>query len=177
MPGLWIGPSLGVCERQPVDVSLTHWCFSLSLSLSPSFSLSLKINTYNVLKKNVNLTLLSTWHKSRVYRWSPDRTCNKRESISLPLYLWVLNFNGQQNHLNRFFKEQSTGPLSEFLIQWAWVRDSAFEFLTGFQVILMMLVPGPQGCILIPEMTFFLPLGFAHTALPCIARSTLFSQL
>ena len=32
------GPWLGVCERQPVDVSLTHQCFS------PSLPISLKIN-------------------------------------------------------------------------------------------------------------------------------------
>ena len=36
------GPWLGVCERQPVDVSLTHQCFSSSLS--PSLPISLKIN-------------------------------------------------------------------------------------------------------------------------------------
>ena len=36
------GPQLGVCERQPVDVSLTYECFSSSLS--PSLPLSLKIN-------------------------------------------------------------------------------------------------------------------------------------
>ena len=29
------GPQLGACERQPVDVSLTHWCFFPSLLLSP----------------------------------------------------------------------------------------------------------------------------------------------
>ena len=45
------GPRLGVCERQPIDVSLSHSCFSPSLS--PSLPLSLKINktflkiTYN----------------------------------------------------------------------------------------------------------------------------------
>ena len=37
------GPQSGACERQPhTDVSLTHQCFSPSLS--PSFPLSLKIN-------------------------------------------------------------------------------------------------------------------------------------
>ena len=36
------GPQLGVCRRQPIDVSLTHQCFSPSLSLS--LPLSVKIN-------------------------------------------------------------------------------------------------------------------------------------
>ena len=36
------GPWLGACERQPIDVSPTHQCFSPSLS--PSFPLSLKVN-------------------------------------------------------------------------------------------------------------------------------------
>ena len=41
------GPQLRACKRQPIDVSLAHRCFSLSLSLP----LSLKINLKN-LKKN-----------------------------------------------------------------------------------------------------------------------------
>ena len=36
------GLQLGACERQPIDVSLTHGCFSPSLS--PACPLSLKIN-------------------------------------------------------------------------------------------------------------------------------------
>ena len=36
------GPQLEVCEKQLVNVSLAHTCFSLFLS--PSFFLSLKIN-------------------------------------------------------------------------------------------------------------------------------------
>ena len=36
------GPLLGLCERQPIDVSLTQGCFSPSLS--PSLPLSLKVN-------------------------------------------------------------------------------------------------------------------------------------
>ena len=43
-PGTW----LWACERQPIDVSLAHWCFSSSLS--PSLSLSLK-NKQNLKKK------------------------------------------------------------------------------------------------------------------------------
>ena len=39
--GYGLGPWLGVCERQLMDVSLTHWCFS---PLSPSLPLSLKVN-------------------------------------------------------------------------------------------------------------------------------------
>ena len=35
-------PQWGVCERQPIDVSITHRC--LSPSLSPSLPLSLKVN-------------------------------------------------------------------------------------------------------------------------------------
>ena len=40
--GYGLGPWLGVCERQPTDVSLAHRCFSPSLSYS--LPLSLKIN-------------------------------------------------------------------------------------------------------------------------------------
>ena len=36
------GLQLGMCERQPIDVSLAHRCFSPSLS--PSLPCSLKIN-------------------------------------------------------------------------------------------------------------------------------------
>ena len=42
MPGLWAGPQLGACEKQLIYVSLTHLCFSPSLS--PSLPLSLKVN-------------------------------------------------------------------------------------------------------------------------------------
>ena len=38
------GPQLGTCEREPIDISLTHWWFSPSLS--PSLSRSLKINFF-----------------------------------------------------------------------------------------------------------------------------------
>ena len=38
--GCWPGSQSGACERQPIDVSLAHQCFSPSLS--PSFPLSLK---------------------------------------------------------------------------------------------------------------------------------------
>ena len=48
--GTWLGcgqgPQLGACERQPINVSVTHRCFSLSLSLPPP--LSLKINKENL---------------------------------------------------------------------------------------------------------------------------------
>ena len=40
--GFGPAPWLGVCERQPTDVSLSHQCFSPSLS--PSLPFSLKIN-------------------------------------------------------------------------------------------------------------------------------------
>ena len=40
--GFGPGPQLGACERQPIDVSLTHQHFSPSLS--PSLPLSSKIN-------------------------------------------------------------------------------------------------------------------------------------
>ena len=38
------GPRLGMCKRQPNDVSLAHQCFSPSLLFFPSLPLSLKIN-------------------------------------------------------------------------------------------------------------------------------------
>ena len=47
-PGCGPVPSRGECERQPMDVSLTHGCFPLSLS--PSLPLSLKIKN-KILKK------------------------------------------------------------------------------------------------------------------------------
>ena len=47
--GYWSGPRMGVRKRQPIDVSLTHRCFSPFLS--PSLPLSLKINKYNLKKK------------------------------------------------------------------------------------------------------------------------------
>ena len=43
------GPQLGVCKRQPIDVSVAHQCFSSSLS--PSFSPSLKITKNNFFKR------------------------------------------------------------------------------------------------------------------------------
>ena len=42
------GSQLGVCERQPIDISLTHQYFSLS----PSLPLSLKINKIFKTHKN-----------------------------------------------------------------------------------------------------------------------------
>ena len=44
--GCRIGPRSGVCERQLIDVSVAHQCFPLSLS--PSFSLCLKIRKWNL---------------------------------------------------------------------------------------------------------------------------------
>ena len=38
MTGLWTQSLVGACERQPVDVSLTHQCFTPSLSPSPLLS-------------------------------------------------------------------------------------------------------------------------------------------
>ena len=38
-------PSWGMCGRQPINVSLSRWCFSLSLSLS------LFLKSINILKK------------------------------------------------------------------------------------------------------------------------------
>ena len=38
LAGLQAGPQLGTCERQPIDVSLAHLCFSLSLSLPSPLS-------------------------------------------------------------------------------------------------------------------------------------------
>ena len=35
-----LDPGCGVCEKQPIDVSLTHWCFSPPFS--PSLACSLK---------------------------------------------------------------------------------------------------------------------------------------
>ena len=42
-------PGGGAQERQPIDVSFSHWCFSPSLS--PSLPLSLKINKWNLGRK------------------------------------------------------------------------------------------------------------------------------
>ena len=44
--GFWPGPQLGARKREPMDASLTHRCFSPSLSAS--LSLSLKINFKNI---------------------------------------------------------------------------------------------------------------------------------
>ena len=50
-PGCRPGPQMGVCKRQPIHVSLTHPCFSPSLS--PSLPLSLKTNKNKMLFKMV----------------------------------------------------------------------------------------------------------------------------
>ena len=42
-------PGQGMFERQPIDVSLSHRCFSPSLS--PSLHLTLTINEQNLFKK------------------------------------------------------------------------------------------------------------------------------
>ena len=49
MPGLWVQSRFGVCESQPTNVSLSHWSFSPSLSLSPPHSLN--INKWNLKKR------------------------------------------------------------------------------------------------------------------------------
>ena len=50
MPSVRVQSSVqGACERQPIHVSLSHWCFSPSLS--PSLVLSLKIN--KILKNKI----------------------------------------------------------------------------------------------------------------------------
>ena len=50
--GCGFSPSAGTCERRPTGVSVSHWQFSPSLS--PSFSLFLKINKENLFKKSIN---------------------------------------------------------------------------------------------------------------------------
>ena len=59
------GPHLGACDRQPVDVSLAHWCFSPSLS--PFLPFSLKVNKIfkkinNGWMKNFNFSLIAITH-------------------------------------------------------------------------------------------------------------------
>ena len=51
--GFGPGPQMGACERQPINVSLAHRCFSPTFS--PSFSLSLKNKTKNFKEKNMLL--------------------------------------------------------------------------------------------------------------------------
>ena len=56
-------PQLGMCERKPIDVLLTHQCFSPSLS--PSLTLSLKTKS---LKRNLYSGLMSF-----MVSWWPQR--------------------------------------------------------------------------------------------------------
>ena len=59
-------PSQGPHKKQPIDVSLSHWCFSSSLS--PSFPISLKVN--KISKKNL-YTFVFSLSRSH-WRWIAD---------------------------------------------------------------------------------------------------------
>ena len=50
------GPQLGAYERQPIHVSLTHWC--LSPALSPSLPPSLKLNKENLFLKKIQANVV-----------------------------------------------------------------------------------------------------------------------
>ena len=65
MPGLLVGPWWGACQRQPIDVSLTHQCFSAYLS--PACSFSLKIKKF---KKIVNADHVKIFNFYILTRWS-----------------------------------------------------------------------------------------------------------
>ena len=54
-PGCWPGPQLGACERQPIDISFTHQCFS------PSLAFSLKINKAFLKKKKKEILPWLVW--------------------------------------------------------------------------------------------------------------------
>ena len=75
-------PWLGVCERQPSDVALTHQYFSPSLS--PSLPLSLNINKYNLKQKQKR----KTWNAM---------ISAFRNMFSVLLILW-LKFSFSQIH-------------------------------------------------------------------------------
>ena len=56
--GCGLGPQLGACVRQPINVALVHGC--LCPSPSPSFLLSLKINKIFFKNKRTKHTLIVT---------------------------------------------------------------------------------------------------------------------
>ena len=69
--GCLVGPWSGHVRRQSMDVSLLHQC--LSHSLSPSFTLSLKISKKKILKKNRKswhvLQHGRTWRREHCAKW------------------------------------------------------------------------------------------------------------
>ena len=71
------GPQLGVCKRQPINVSL----ISMFLSLSPSLPLSLKINKVfkkqtkksNLFSKDGDVLIHSSLIKKYIYSYTSSR--------------------------------------------------------------------------------------------------------
>ena len=84
-------PSWGVCERQLIDVSLTHCCFS-SLSLSLPFPL--KVNNFFFFK---SLKLNTTSHNTSWYTDLATEACTTLQKIipgffgSPLVYVWLWN--------------------------------------------------------------------------------------
>ena len=61
-------PSWGMYRRQPVDFSLSHWCFSLACFLS--LPLSLKINGHILRLESKNKCgMYSSWYKKIHNEW------------------------------------------------------------------------------------------------------------
>ena len=71
-----LDPSQGVYKRQPINASLSDWCFSPS---SPTCPLSLKINKkFNVFIKHINVALSGT------ALWIECQPVNQRVTGSIP---------------------------------------------------------------------------------------------
>ena len=73
--GCGLGPWLGVCERQLIDVSLAHWCFPF-LSFSSPSPLSLKK------KRNLKKKLLLRYNN-----WLWMITCGSWHSLTIALLM------------------------------------------------------------------------------------------
>ena len=92
--GCSLVPSQGASERQLINISLTHWCFSPSLP--PFFSLSLKINKY--LKRNRNLrTLLVRVQDGTV---TLENSLAVPQNVKLSYHLTLLSVRAKKTYIH-----------------------------------------------------------------------------
>ena len=80
-------PGRGAYERQPIDVSLSHWCFSPSLS--PSLPLSLKIKSLKKRETDAGFSMFNKINKILGKPWGLESAHRKTPLKAIMQLFWA----------------------------------------------------------------------------------------
>ena len=89
-------PGQDACRRQPMDVSFSQWCFSLSFSVSPASSFS-KVNNRILWQglKNIHTENACSY-------FTEQRTQTELNALRFRLQQWIVAFRWQMAEANPF---------------------------------------------------------------------------